>query len=115
MGLGMGMDTRMEMGLGLDTGLGVEMGVDGEWGCTDLELELGWPWDAEGRLWALGGAQLCSSPAALPTGPKPAPSLAAQPCSDTGNAALPCSTTVHGLSCSKPGANKPYRDICYYS
>lgn len=75
MGLGMGMDTRMEMGLELDSGLGVKMGMDGEWGCMGLELELSWPWDTEGWLWALGGAQHHSSPAALPTGPKAAPSV----------------------------------------
>lgn len=100
------------MGLGLDTELGVEMGIDGEWGCTGLDLEPGWPWDTEG--WP----QLHSSPPALPTRPKPAlpwlPSPA-QPCGDAGSAALPCSAAVHGLSCSKPAANKPYRDICYYS
>lgn len=75
----MEMDTRMEMGLWLDTGKGMEKEIDREWAYMSLGLELGWPWDTQGWLWALGGAQLCSSPAALPTGPKTAPSLAAYP------------------------------------
>lgn len=77
--------------------------------------ELGWRWDPEGWLWALGGAQLLLDVPHGPSHPFPWLPTPAQPRRDAGSAALPCSAAVHGLSCSKPGANKPYRDICYYS